>query len=48
MKISDQELIEAYFSAIELALDNEFITMLEEEIEKRNLESQIKRRVVQK
>ncbi|WP_231597569.1 sporulation histidine kinase inhibitor Sda [Bacillus sp. SA1-12] len=37
MKLSDCHLIEAYYSAIELDLDNEFIRMLIEEINRRNL-----------
>ncbi|WP_246942697.1 sporulation histidine kinase inhibitor Sda [Bacillus pinisoli] len=48
MKITDQELIEAYQSAVELALDHEFITMLAEELEKRGLSSKVKLRMVQK
>lgn len=37
LKISDKELMDAYITALKLALDNEFIQLLEEEIEKRNL-----------
>ncbi|MBM7661569.1 hypothetical protein JOC85_002372 [Bacillus mesophilus] len=47
MKISDSELLEAYYSAIELALDHEFIAMLEEEIIKRNLDLK-RNKIVQK
>ncbi|WP_147545573.1 sporulation histidine kinase inhibitor Sda [Rubeoparvulum massiliense] len=35
--ISDQSLIEAYFKAVELQLDLEFIHLLYREIERRNL-----------
>jgi hypothetical protein len=37
LKISDKELMDAYAAALKLALDNEFIQLLEEEIEKRDL-----------
>jgi hypothetical protein len=37
LEISDKELMDAYAAALKLALDNEFIQLLEEEIEKRNL-----------
>ncbi|MGG7621145.1 sporulation histidine kinase inhibitor Sda [Robertmurraya sp. GLU-23] len=37
MKISDKELMDAYAAALKLALDHEFIQLLEEEIDKRNL-----------
>lgn len=39
MKITDKELLEAYAAALKLSLDMEFIKLLEEEIEKRNLKS---------
>ncbi|GGH78742.1 hypothetical protein JOD43_001570 [Pullulanibacillus pueri] len=41
LKISDNELIEAYFAALDLALDSDFIQMLEEEIDSRNLRSKL-------
>jgi hypothetical protein len=37
LKISDKELMDAYAAALKLALDIEFIQLLEEEIVKRNL-----------
>ncbi|MBE4907261.1 sporulation histidine kinase inhibitor Sda [Bacillus luteolus] len=48
LKISDSKLIEAYYSAIELKLSHEFISMLEEELRKRNLTEQLESRVMQK
>ncbi|WP_222599293.1 sporulation histidine kinase inhibitor Sda [Aquibacillus kalidii] len=47
MKISDNELIEAYYAALNLALDSDFIQMLQEEIEERNLTYKIKKSVAQ-
>ncbi|MFE8702845.1 sporulation histidine kinase inhibitor Sda [Cytobacillus sp. FJAT-54145] len=37
MKISDKELIEAYYSSLQLALDHDFIHMLKVELDKRNI-----------
>lgn len=48
LKISDSKLIEAYYSALELKLNHEFISMLEEELHKRNLIEQLESRVIQK
>ncbi|QDP41427.1 sporulation histidine kinase inhibitor Sda [Radiobacillus deserti] len=46
LNISDKQLIEAYYSALELALEDDFIALLEEEIEKRNLSIKIKKKSV--
>lgn len=46
MKISDKELMDAYAAAMKLALDNEFIQLLEEEIDKRNLRHLIEKYLV--
>jgi hypothetical protein len=37
LKISDKELMDAYAAALKLALDHDFIQLLEEEIDNRNL-----------
>lgn len=37
--LSDEHLIEAYYSAIQLNLDKEFIRLLAEELEKRELKT---------
>jgi len=36
--LSNKDLIETYFNAVKLKLDQEFITLLEEEISKRGIE----------
>jgi len=35
--LTDESLIETYFKAIDLQLEDEFIKLLEQEIERRNL-----------
>jgi hypothetical protein len=47
LKISDKELMDAYATALKLALDHEFIQLLEEEIDKRNLRHLIETYVVE-
>jgi hypothetical protein len=43
LKITNEELLEAYYAALDLSLDYEFILLLEEEIDKRNLTYEINR-----
>ncbi|BAB05171.1 sporulation histidine kinase inhibitor Sda [Halalkalibacterium halodurans] len=38
MKLSDQQLLEAYDQALKLELEDDFISVLKEEMIKRNLE----------
>ena len=48
LKISDQELMDAYATALKLALDHEFILLLEEEIDKRNLRHLVENDLIEK
>lgn len=47
LNLSNHDLIEAYYSALELNLDEEFILLLEEEIDNRSLRSQLTAKVAQ-